>query len=911
MGQDGVRQATVAIFGLRNPNDRNQSVNPSEISGAVTVLLDVQYNDETVTGVALTLGDHVVSCRGTSSDANQAIAGLAESGGAVEVDCYLNTADVMGECMGEQLMPAYANGEYALGAQITTDGGTRESLVTQQVTLENSGHVVVEFSGGNSLLKGGMPMYGGPDAENMSTFHVCPVSYAGTTVGKVSLRAMQTAAAMGALEDATSLSFRAPTATASFYGVAQDREGPFTWDVNPAWNEAVEDEGPGGNEHWVFAAEKVENSDGLDVSEEFAADNPFGPYYFDMRAPVVGEDAEITIGGAAVPEGRYYGDLDNARKPQAFGVSESTDGGAGGAVATVNVGDCSVAANTDTGARGYGTPFVPVVANARTISQLEEEDPHREETDAGGIDCYTAELASIEDALGNSSSLPDRTVQTANYFGVDRTRPVIDDVEPEADGLILKDGEMITLEVEDPDLGTGEPGSGFAGIAAYTGPVARPTWQQGFQAGSPRFQPDAEGVVSIPTTANGRDGTHAMTIIAYDNASRSNRRSTSITYIRDTEAPSFTAGTIPTEINAGSSHAVTVAVSGTIRDATPIRNAILTLKSNGGSLAFCNEDADVALPDAVPGGRTENAARSLVNDSNVIEFSESFVIHRGATAGVEWFCFSLETADGAGSSAGRGDGNSSSHLAGAFSVNWGIGIVVSESELSVIEDEEESYEVSLGGEPTGTVTILVEGPKGDTLTLNTNTGGADTLTFTTANWDQPQTVALDALRSNRASTGFANRVYSLRHTASGGGYDGMEATVVVTVLDDDIRLSVDPAEVTEGSDVDSVTVTATLVNLAPLTATTSLHSPAEARIWLVAGADGDGGADYTAGGDFSNPFARITIPEGSLSASIKIPFSVPEDDDADGGAVVIRSQAYGRSVFPVTITVIDNDESGD
>ena len=72
----------MTIFGLREVGDRNTSVDPSNVSGNVSVLLDVQYNDETVTNVDLTLGDEVISCRGASSDAAASagvVPGVAES----------------------------------------------------------------------------------------------------------------------------------------------------------------------------------------------------------------------------------------------------------------------------------------------------------------------------------------------------------------------------------------------------------------------------------------------------------------------------------------------------------------------------------------------------------------------------------------------------------------------------------------------------------------------------------------------------------------------------------------------------------------------------------------------------------------------------------------------------------------
>ena len=66
-----VKEATVTIFGLREVTDRNAAVDPTDVAGDVTVLLDVQPNDENVTAIDLTLGDMVISCRGTSPTARR------------------------------------------------------------------------------------------------------------------------------------------------------------------------------------------------------------------------------------------------------------------------------------------------------------------------------------------------------------------------------------------------------------------------------------------------------------------------------------------------------------------------------------------------------------------------------------------------------------------------------------------------------------------------------------------------------------------------------------------------------------------------------------------------------------------------------------------------------------------------
>lgn len=154
--------------------------------GNVTVLFDVQYNDETVTKIDLTLGDDVISCRGASNDAAPVGVGVgvAESG-SVEVECFFDTDQVLGECTGMQMDPRFANGDHELGAQITTsEGSVRQALATHAITLNNSNYVMIDHNpGGVSKVTGGVTYYGGPTTEdNVNTFDVCPVAFDGTVV---------------------------------------------------------------------------------------------------------------------------------------------------------------------------------------------------------------------------------------------------------------------------------------------------------------------------------------------------------------------------------------------------------------------------------------------------------------------------------------------------------------------------------------------------------------------------------------------------------------------------------------------------------------------------------------------------------------------------------------------------------
>ena len=111
-------------------------------------------------------------------------------------------------------------------------------------------------------------------------------------------------------------------------------------------------------------------------------------------------------------------------------------------------------------------------------------------------------------------------------------------------------------------------------------------------------------------------------------------------------------------------------------------------------------------------------------------------------------------------------------------------IVVSASSLTVDEGDSVDYTVALATQPTGSVTVAIyiyrnRGYRATSLVTAT----PDRLTFTTQNWSTPQAV--------RVATGLdTNRlldVYTLSHTASGGGYDNfanpVRTQVTVSVND--------------------------------------------------------------------------------------------------------------------------------
>ena len=119
-------------------------------------------------------------------------------------------------------------------------------------------------------------------------------------------------------------------------------------------------------------------------------------------------------------------------------------------------------------------------------------------------------------------------------------------------------------------------------------------------------------------------------------------------------------------------------------------------------------------------------------------------------------------------------------------------LVLAPTSLTVIEGASSTYTVKLATEPTDEVTVTIGGFSGTDLTLDDTS-----LTFTTSNWKDAQTVTVsaghDADKTNDSAT--------LTHSASGGGYASVSANLPVTTSDDEAVVTVGAASAAEGSAV--------------------------------------------------------------------------------------------------------------
>ena len=108
--------------------------------------------------------------------------------------------------------------------------------------------------------------------------------------------------------------------------------------------------------------------------------------------------------------------------------------------------------------------------------------------------------------------------------------------------------------------------------------------------------------------------------------------------------------------------------------------------------------------------------------------------------------------------------------------NDGRGIDFSSASLTVTEGGSATYTVALASQPTAPVTVTITGHSGTDVSLDRTS-----LFFTLSTWNTAQAVMLSAAQDSDRN----NDSVTLTHTASAADYSGVEAAVLVTVVDDD------------------------------------------------------------------------------------------------------------------------------
>jgi len=219
-----------------------------------------------------------------------------------------------------------------------------------------------------------------------------------------------------------------------------------------------------------------------------------------------------------------------------------------------------------------------------------------------------------------------------------------------------------------------------------------------------------------------------------------------------------------------------------------------------------------------------------------------------------------------------------------------IGLVVNPQSINVSEGGSASYTVKLATEPTASVTVNIEGATSDVTTSSLS------LTFTTTNWSDEQTVTVSAAQDDNG----ANEEVTLINRPSGGGYgSATPVNVTVNVTDNDTpELTVVPTSLSlnEGGASDSYTVKLSTQPTSDVTVTVNSLS-----------------TKVSVDTDLNMPNVQSTLLFTSLDWGEKtVTVNAQQDPDGSDDRVTLMNTAIGAEEYadasvPVTINISDDD----
>ena len=215
------------------------------------------------------------------------------------------------------------------------------------------------------------------------------------------------------------------------------------------------------------------------------------------------------------------------------------------------------------------------------------------------------------------------------------------------------------------------------------------------------------------------------------------------------------------------------------------------------------------------------------------------------------------------------------------------GVTVIPMSLTVDEGSSASYTVVLNTEPTADVIVEIQVPDNSDITV-----GQAALTFTTDNWNTPQTVAVTAAHDDDDD----DDPVVLTHTVSGGDYDTViAADIEVTITEDDTpALIIADANATESDE--EITFTVRLNVASSKTVTVD---------WTTA----DGTA--TQGADYAETTGTLRFDALETEQTITVPLLDDALDENDETFTIALSNPSNAMVADDTATgtITDDDPS--
>ena len=222
----------------------------------------------------------------------------------------------------------------------------------------------------------------------------------------------------------------------------------------------------------------------------------------------------------------------------------------------------------------------------------------------------------------------------------------------------------------------------------------------------------------------------------------------------------------------------------------------------------------------------------------------------------------------------------------------GIGVTVPPATLAIGEGSSKTYTMALTSQPTAAVTIAVTAPSGSDVSVDKTT-----LTFTSANWDDEQTVTVSAAQDDDALDETATITHSVTSTDS--DYNGIRAgSIDVTVTDDEDI----PVTVTFGQ------AGHTIAEGSAVTVRVTLSEDPERQVVIPITKSEQGGITSA---DYSGVPDSVTFESGDTEKSFIVTAAQDALDDDDESVTVglgtLPNAVTTGAIEETTVSITDDD----
>ena len=390
------------------------------------------------------------------------------------------------------------------------------------------------------------------------------------------------------------------------------------------------------------------------------------------------------------------------------------------------------------------------------------------------------------------------------------------------DDTVDDDGETIIFTLSDPDPSNRASLSGIPSVTttivdnddpevmASFGATTYSVTEGGSRNVTVTLSADPERQVVIPLTATNGAGAEAsdysvptsVTFMDDETSKTVTFTSTSDDVDESNETVTLAFGTLPTRVTAGSTASTTVTITDDDTRGVTVSETALTVPEGGMATYTVVLDSQptgnvTVMVGGASGDVLVDTDSTMTRNQHNLTFTPSNW-NTAQTVTVTAAEDNDKVSDAAVTLTHTVSGADYASVAAAnvtvtITENDTRGVTVSETALTVTEGMTGTYTVVLGSEPTGNVTVTVGGVSGDVSV------SPSSLTFTSSNWDDAQTVTVTAGQDTDIT---ADAVVTLTHTVSGADYASETAgSVTVTIVEDDKpTFSVTgPARVGEGN----------------------------------------------------------------------------------------------------------------